>query len=411
MRPWRLLAAAAAILVGSTSVAAGPAAPAPAARATGSASPASDPPTRGTAAGATAARAAAGRGAAGWGTGGYGPGNTGYQPDERRITARTVGGLRLAWQRGPSLDDADCRRVGEPVVADGHAYVGDGGGVRAIRVAGAGTGRWAFGYDQPYDEYAQFLAVAGDLLLVGLNDCAQFEPYGQVLGLDRASGEQRWAGFTGPPSTAMVADRGVVVLAGGGRVRAFDVRDGRQRWATAGADLYRGVSAGGRLLLTTATGSTAVGIADGGVRWRSRTRWRALAATPDGRHLLAAAPDDAVALLDARTGAVRWRRVAGAGDAAVDDRRAYLARGRTLTALWLHSGRPDWRRELPGAVGRPTRAADLVYATVAGRPLAVLRAANGGATVSPVAAATGYAVVADGRLYTTDGTTLRVHAR
>jgi hypothetical protein len=62
-------------------------------------------------------------------------------------------------------------------------------------------------------------------------------------------------------------------------------------------------------------------------------------------------------------------------------------------------------------VNRPVRAGGLLYVVVAGKPLAILTPTTGAVTASgaPYKAAKGHVVPVGGRLYTTDGTTLRTY--
>ena len=78
-----------------------------------------------------------------------------------------------------------------------------------------------------------------------------------------------------------------------------------------------------------------------------------------------------------------------------------------------HVGRGTrlWSRTLPGAAQRPVRAGGLLYVTVEGHPMRILSPVTGGdvAGAGRFGTASGHAVVAGGRLYLTDGTTLRVY--
>ncbi|MET7424737.1 PQQ-binding-like beta-propeller repeat protein [Dactylosporangium sp. NPDC005555] len=175
------------------------------------------------------------------------------------------------------------------------------------------------------------------------------------------------------------------------------------------------MSSAGRVLLHDAKGTTAVTTAAGTALWRTRTRWTPLAATGDR---FFAVPDpvsqgdqQGLAAIRAASGGVAWRQPASVTSVATDGRRVYAAAGRTVTAFHAGKGAKLWTRGLPGTAGRPVRAGGLLYVTVEGGPAAVLSPVTGGDVpgAARLDGADGHVVVSGGRLYTTDGSTLRAY--
>jgi outer membrane protein assembly factor BamB len=100
------------------------------------------------------------------------------------------------------------------------------------------------------------------------------------------------------------------------------------------------------------------------------------------------------------TDAVVWSMDRVSNRVATDGRRLYLGIGSSLEAYDVASGKQAWSVNLGGRVGRPVRAGGLVYASVAGKPVAV-RNASTGAKVTPSAAlskVSSVAAVGGGRL-------------
>ncbi|UWZ59245.1 PQQ-binding-like beta-propeller repeat protein [Dactylosporangium aurantiacum] len=367
-----------------------------------------------------AAPSAAGRGE-GWTHDGFDAGNSGYNPGERGINAGSVGRLRQRWAVTPAAGAEGCApALPPPLVAGGRVYILDGEGVTALDAA---TGRRIWRDPEILDS-ADFrtLVVSDGLLIVAGTSCyANSDPDGHLYALDAATGARRWHVVQEPPVNELVVDAGTVVASGWATmtnedtVIAYRGRDGGRRWSRAGAVLAGPVSAAGRVLLHDAHGTAAVTVGGGRELWRTKVRWTPRAASGDR---FVAVPDpvgqgDLTGLVAIRAGdgGIAWRRPGTAEDVAIDGRRVYAAAGGTLTALHAGRGTRLWSRTLPGAVGRPVRAGGLLYVTVEGRPLRILSPVTGGDV--PGAGrfdhASGHAVVTGGRLYLTDGSTLRMY--
>ncbi|HYN98009.1 MAG TPA: PQQ-binding-like beta-propeller repeat protein, partial [Pilimelia sp.] len=203
---------------------------------------------------------AAGANAAGapanWAQDGYGPGNTGYNPAESVVNARTIGSVRRRWTAAPAPGSEGCGQPAvPPLVVGNRVFVLDSTGVGAYDAA---TGKRLWLHTAGYLE-GTGLAVVGGLVVVTDVNCFSNSNYSSnVIALDAATGAERWNELTNWSTREFVADAGVVVVGGycgvcsdaEYGVDAFRAADGTRLWSRANAVLAGPVSAGGRVLLS-----------------------------------------------------------------------------------------------------------------------------------------------------------------
>ncbi|WP_327001588.1 PQQ-binding-like beta-propeller repeat protein [Dactylosporangium sp. NBC_01737] len=357
----------------------------------------------------------------GWTHDGVDAANGGYNPDERVVKAGNVGKLKLRWSVTPMAGAEGCApALPPPLVAGGRVYVLDSEGVTALD---AGSGRKVWRDTRILDslDFRRIVVADGMLLVAGSSCYANSDPDGFLFALDAGTGVRRWDVVQEPPVNELVVDGGTVVTSGWATatnedtVIAYGVRNGEQRWSRSGAVLAGPVSSAGWVLLHDAKGTTAVTVGAGRTLWQAGTRWTPLAATAEQ---FLAVPDPVgqgdqtgLAAIRAASGGILWRQPGTVESVATDGRRVYAAGGTTLTAFHAGKGSKLWSRQLAGAAQRPVRAGGLLYVTVEGHPMAVLSPVTGRDVpgAGRFDGATGHAVVTGGRLYLTDGRTLRVY--
>jgi outer membrane protein assembly factor BamB len=363
-----------------------------------------------------------------WPQDGYGPGYTGWNPSETTVGAATIGKLRPAWAVDVAPTAAACPVTQvAPLVAGGRMFVLDRStnGVAAFDAA-TGAELWRY-----HDEYlrAVRLAVWEGTVVVVDGPCDPVTEMHWTTGLDAATGARRWRRVSLWQATTLVVDKGIAVVGGrchgcisdqGYGTDGIRVSDGEQAW-------YRGflmptgnVSAGGRILLRAAADDpfpgvpvprwTAVDITTGKRIWHtgitvSGTR----AADPAGKHFYLG---DAKGMraVDAATGRAIWRTSDGAvRSVAADGSRVYASLAGEVRAYSPVTGKSLWSRKVT-VPGRLIRAKDLLYVQ-AGATVAILNPATG-ATVTlsaPFRPMSDHVVVAGGRLYVTDGSSVRAY--
>ncbi|OJF13806.1 outer membrane protein assembly factor BamB family protein [Couchioplanes caeruleus] len=350
-----------------------------------------------------------------WTQDGYGPGHTFYNPSESVINSSTVAKLKTRWTVTPkaAVDSCPLNPVA-PIVAGGRMYVlePDGNGVGAYDTR---TGKRLWAYFAGYLE-ATGLAVSGDTVVVTDIACYSNSNYdSNVIGLDAATGAERWSSLTAWTTDTVVADQGTVVVSGycgtcddaDHGVEAFRISDGASLWSRPNAVLAGPVARNGRILLThTRTHLTqAVSVQSGLDHWGTGLRYTARAADPARDQFYVSGPTGLRALA-AGTGKTLWTVKNEAGELATDGRRVYVASAGRINAYDAKNGKPLWTRALR-TPGHPVRAGGLLYAT-SGKSLMVL-APTSGKTVRTFGTATDHVVVAGGRLLVTNGRTVKAY--
>ncbi|WP_199512925.1 outer membrane protein assembly factor BamB family protein [Nucisporomicrobium flavum] len=352
---------------------------------------------------------------ANWAQDGYGPGHTSYNPAESVINSSTVGKLKTRWTVTPKAGPDSCPLDPvAPVVVGGRMFVlePDGNGVGAYDTK---TGKRLWAYTAGYLE-ATGLAVAGGTVVVTDINCFSNSNYdSNVIALDAATGAERWSSLTWWTTDTVVVDAGTVAVSGfcgtcDGEehgVEAFRLSDGASLWSRPNAVLAGPVSSGGRILLAgTRTAYTeAVSIATGTGPWMTGLRYSASAADPArAQYYVSGTPG--LRALATGSGKTLWTVKHESGDLATDGRRVYVASAGRINAYDPKNGKLLWTRKL-ATPGNLVRAGGLLYAT-SGTKLLVL-APTSGTTIRPFGTATRHVVVAGGRLYVTNGRTVRAY--
>ncbi|GIE97977.1 outer membrane protein assembly factor BamB family protein [Paractinoplanes rishiriensis] len=346
-----------------------------------------------------------------WSQTGYGPGNTYYNPDESRLNAQTVGGVRQRWTLATHSTSL-CEVGVAPVVSGGRLFTSDPGGIGGYDPA---TGARKWHVDLPRTSVRRLAVADGKLLMLSstCNVGSMFESF--LTAYDPGDGARLWSRGLAKFSYDMRVDRGVVALDsnqdGLASTIAYRVTDGLRLWLRKGDRGDGLVSAGGRLLLRRANGgAVAVSIADGRVLWQTKRNWYAAGSSPDGSRFYLAG--NGLSAVDAATGRVFWTANWTTGDVTADRRHLYFIRERSVECLDAATGRKLWSIHLPRAGGRPVRAGGLLYTpNGTGSPLSIADAATG--KPRPATAIRSYQdhppVVAGGRLFVTDGSELRAY--
>ncbi|MFI5895367.1 PQQ-binding-like beta-propeller repeat protein [Actinoplanes sp. NPDC051513] len=375
-----------------------------------------------------------------WPQPGYGPGSTYYNPNESRLNAGTIDRIRERWKL-PAHGPSRCETGADPVLAGGRLFTTDPGGIGAYDPA-TGARRWHLGLPRTT---VRRLAIADGRLLMLSSECALPAEYeSHLTAYDPATGRRLWAAGLAKFSYDMRIDRGTIALDsnqdGLASTIAYGVSDGRFRWLRRGDRGDGLVPAGGRVLLRGAGGGAmGVSIADGRTLWRTKNNWYAVGSDPAGTRFYVGGPG--LSAVDAATGRVLWASPLQAAEVTSDGRHVYFARARSVECLDAATGHKLWSIHLHGVAGRPVRAGGLLYAANAANPDAASPTnpdaasptnpdaaspanpdAVGAATLAIVDAATGRpeksgisgsvdhpAVVAGGRLFTTDGDELRAY--
>jgi outer membrane protein assembly factor BamB len=365
--------------------------------------------------GVTAAQAASPE----WSQPGFGAGNTGYNPGESIINMSTIAKLKARWTVKPAMVSGDgcASLLRPPVVAGGRVFVAEGAGAGAYD-ASAGKRLWrdttAFG-----DDGSPLLVVAGSLVIGVVNTCySQSDPNGTMIAFDAKTGAVKWKAQRDAPFDTTVVDAGVVIASGGSPsdtdlVTAYRVGDGAVQWSRSEHLMGRPVVAGGRLLLndTEVGGTVAVVAATGAELWHTAANWDVYAANPAGDRFYVTDGGKLVAV-KAATGGKAWSVSAVVREITTDGRRLFVADGDAVIAYDATTGKKQWTKDLGDYVSRPIRAGGLLYAIVGeGVPMAILDPVTGAKASSGSAykKALFNPVLVGGRLYTTDGTTLRTY--
>ncbi|WP_106124798.1 PQQ-binding-like beta-propeller repeat protein [Pseudosporangium ferrugineum] len=352
--------------------------------------------------------------AANWNQDGYGAGHTFYNPAESVINSGTVKKLKTRWTVTPkaAVDSCPLNPVA-PVVADGRMFVlePDGNGVGAYDTK---TGKKLWAHFAGYLE-ATGLAVAGDTVVVTDIACYSNSNYdSNVIALDAATGDERWSSITGWTTDTVVVDAGTVAVSGycgicdeEHGVQAFRLSDGASLWSRPNAVLAGPVSRGGRILLagTTSAYTEDASIKTGIGTWGTGLRYAAGAADPSLPQFYVS-NSAGLRALAATSGKTLWSVKNEAGELATDGRRVYVASAGRINAYDTAKGKLLWTRALK-TPGHLVRAGGLLYAT-SGKSLLVL-APTSGKTIRTFGTATDHVVLSAGRLYVTNGRTVRTY--
>ena len=348
---------------------------------------------------------------------GYDPGNTGYHADESKLNASTVGDLRLRWKVSvPS--EQHCNTVSTPDAAGGRLFTTAPDGVLALDPA-TGKRLWHWTFPEPGEHFGR-LAVAGNQVITLTNPC-EYGPgkRAYLTGLDAATGRQRWRVRLDQYTNILVVADGIAAVGNWGGfdespvgTTAFRITDGTQVWSTTGYRLGAGVAAGSRVLLSNSKDQSAraVSLRTGRTLWETRKSWTPLAADPAGTRFLVSTESDGTTSVDAATGAVQWTTKHDGG-LADDGRNVYLSYHLGVEVRAARTGRIV--RTLPLSArtsGDLVRAGGLLYLMSSGvKPMTALDPTTGKVIAMPPIKY-GPPAIIDGRLYTSDGTSLRAYA-
>jgi outer membrane protein assembly factor BamB len=360
-----------------------------------------------------------------WPQGRHDPAHTSFNPDERQISPKNVGHLRVAWEQ-PGLISTSFETVAgdvrTPIVADGTAYVpksNPDAGVGALAAYDARTGRpeWEVGTDCVVGQ-----ALHAGLLIVGQVGCRPSSFSSDLMALDPATGNQVWRISDREQTSAPTAADGVVYVSSANEevtlpltheVRAVDARTGRIKWTVPTSERSgQPAAVGGRILFCSGATLFAVAAADGSPLWGA-----ALAGDVCGgasptvsggivyvQTAFEGALGDGVCHLHAfrvEDGSPLWQRVAACdGGVAVAYGRVFTsAADLTLVALDSTTGAQAWASaDRLNAGGTPTVANRVVYAQTMGG-FAAYRASDGARRLLLPLRGSGQPVVAHGFVY------------
>ncbi|WP_203782875.1 outer membrane protein assembly factor BamB family protein, partial [Paractinoplanes rishiriensis] len=343
----------------------------------------------------------------GWEHPGYDAEDSFYNPGESAINTASMPHLTRRWSVQLRQHES-CPGPSAPLVATGRVIATDDLGISAYQAL-TGKLAWRYNWPDPLDSDTPYLGVAGNVVIAANSDCnSASDPDGTLTALDLATGRPRWTKEVDIPIYSALVDKNLLVISGESMsdelgTFAYRVSDGQEVWRKMGY-LASSVSANGRMLLNKGNSTTAVAVADGAALWTKSRKWLSQSATPAADRFLVT---EGMALLavNAATGAIAWTAPGKAADLlATDGRRVYRASGRTIEAVSAANGRLLWSRQQPTEPNQPVRAGGLLF--------------TGGAVLNPVtgamvAAGTPFAgkqVIAGGRLFTVNGSTLSSHA-
>lgn len=243
--------------------------------------------------------------------------------------------------------------------AEGDEAFAAGGG-RVVRIAvPTGTVAWR---SEPGVRISAGAGVGGDLVLAGGGK-------GELVALDRASGQSRWKVALSSEVTGQLLrwQDTVIVRTGDGRVHGLSAADGSRRWlytrtlpaltlrgsggmALSDGVLYAGFPGGKLVALNAANGAqlweTTVAVPRGATELE---RVADVMGPPvlDDRQVCAVAHQGRVACFDRRSGAPLWGRDTSSNSGlAMDDRAVYVTDDKdAVTAYDKATGRASWRQD------------------------------------------------------------------
>ncbi|MGA5305432.1 PQQ-binding-like beta-propeller repeat protein [Nucisporomicrobium flavum] len=343
-----------------------------------------------------------------------------YNANEDAVNASTVSKLKLRWQVPPS--PSECPGMVGPVVAGGLTLTQDTAGLVARESA---TGRLAWRDTGIFtDRLAYHIVVSGTTVVVASSDSLCMieggDADGLVVAFDLASGRQLWQRSPNTDAAQLVVTRGVVIVSGNDyatspNVEAYRLSDGTSLWSNEDPDgprtLFSTVPVLGDVLISMhrQMETWRVDAVTGQPRGGWSASWTPLASYGDWM-FVGDSSDWSLKAVRLSTDAVVWSMDRVSNRVATDGRRLYLGVGSVLEAYDVASGKRIWSVDLGGRVGQPVRAGGLVYAPVAGKPVAV-RNASTGVKVTPSSALSKVSTVAavgGGRLFGTTASGLGV---
>jgi outer membrane protein assembly factor BamB len=364
-----------------------------------------------------------------WPQDGYGPGYTGWNPSETTLGAAKIGTVRQVWQVtvAPTATTCPVTQVA-PLFADGRMFVLDRS-TNGVAAFDAATGTELWRYHDP-NLRAVRLAVSEGTVVVIDAPCDPISADHRITGIDAATGARTWMRYLLWRATTLVVEKGIAVV--GGRCPAcisdigygsdgLRVSDGVEVWHRGFMIPTGSVSAGGRVILRDAADDpfpgvpvprwTAVDITTGQRVWHTGTAVSGtLGADPAGKRFYLG-DSKGMRAVDAATGRQIWRTSNGAvRSVAVDNGRVYASLGSEVRAYHPTTGGSLWSRKVT-APKRLIRAKDLLYVQT-GSTVAILDPGTGttAALSTPFRPMNDHVVVAGGRLYVTDGSSVRAYA-
>lgn len=353
-------------------------------------------------------------GADGWTQDGYGPGHSGYNPAESVINSSSIADVKLRWTVKPGPGEPGCRPPAvPPLVHEGRMFVLDGGTVGGYDVK---TGKRLWQYKPGWVNAAGLAVVDGLVLTTEVNCFSQSNYDSHVVAINAKTGAEVWSSLQGYSIDRYVGDKGVIVVSGLCHVceerygtTAFRVSDGKRLWERGNRVLAGPVSANGTIMLndTLHPDSQAVDIRTGDVLWGGGP-WAVAAASPSGDRMYLYNPAG-IAAVDVKTAKTKWIVKKESGDLISDGKRVFAAAANRINAYDAKTGKPQWSRAYPDP-GHLIRAGGLLYA-LSGKKLLILSPTTGKQVASGKAFGnqTGHVVVTGGRLYTTNGRTVRAY--
>ncbi|GAB1644193.1 PQQ-binding-like beta-propeller repeat protein [Krasilnikovia sp. MM14-A1259] len=360
-----------------------------------------------------------------WPQPGYDAGHSYYNPNETIVNTTTIKTLKLRWQATPT--PSDCPGIpGQlgPIVAGGPTLTEDNTGLIA-RDSMTGHEVWKAD-DFIADHLASNLIVSGSTVIVTTpsNDCVVegSDHDGFIEAFDLATGNHLWHAVDATDASDVIVTDGMVIVCGfqsatDPLVSAYRLSDGKLAWSDASDDE-------GRTLVSMIPVNHQVIVRDfgvpvmrdvltGAVRGYSPTTWLPLAVTPNGDRVIVGDYGDwTLKVVRVSDRSTLWSMDRVSNRIATDGRRIYMGIGSNLEAYDLAGGKQAWSVKLGGRVGQPVRAGGMVYAAVAGKPVAI-RNASSGAKIKPNAAlsrVTNVAAVGGGHLYAISGSRIDVFA-
>ncbi|MFI7622882.1 outer membrane protein assembly factor BamB family protein [Micromonospora echinofusca] len=370
---------------------------------------------------ATVAMPAAPAAAAGtgwWAMSGYLVSNSGFNPNESKVTVPTVPNLTLAYTGTPA-------RTGQraPVVADGLVYTQDDTGVTATDEE-TGAQKWRFEPDPERFRWPSQLVHTAGRIVWAVNDSPAMPGADstQIFVLDAATGTVVRDFHDEGVVTQILVDRDVVVVSGESRyssdTRAYRLADGQLLWQR-NQYMKQPVSANGRVLVSgTGMGagpltSSIVDIGTGSIIHTTQDRdYRPLASDETGTKFYVAW-GHSLQVLDATTGTLTWL-ASGLYPrfVVVTPTRLYVtSSGGTVSALNRSTGATIWSRSIPESQHqRAIIAGGVLYVTAKSDRVYTLNPVDGAPLKAPAfTGAVDQLVVTYGRVYVTDGTKLTVY--